>query len=218
MAMLRTLTHNAVVQVTRRRRRRRRHHRHCYLTSSVPSLCSAATTTPPTTSGSSPPSSSAPTATRCRRAPHRRNLSAAGARRTSTLWQLEQRRQFAPRLCHSATHLPAPPSTRYFAYNSVHKYTDDRPRPGAVSWHARTGPRLAHSPHPHARAGTPTTRSPRSRPTRCSTSAASSSTTSSRSRRRLGSRRCTRCSRSRSRRRRRDCRAIPAQFLAQFLL
>ena len=124
-----------------------------------------------------------------------------------------------------------------------------------MSWHARTGPRLAHSPHPHARAGTPTTRSPRSRPTRCSTSPASSSTTSSRSRRaatptshfrphsrphtrrqraprvmptsdptaspparrrRLGSRRCTRCSRSRSRRRLCDSRAIPAQFGAQF--
>ena len=33
----------------------------------------------------------------------------------------------------------------------------------------------------------------------------------------MGSRRCTRCSRSRSRRRLCDCRAIPAQFGAQFL-
>ena len=33
----------------------------------------------------------------------------------------------------------------------------------------------------------------------------------------MGYRKCTRCSRSRSRRRLRDCRAIPAQFSAQFL-
>ena len=112
VAMLRTLTHNAVVQVTRRRRRHHHchhhchhHHRHCHLTSSVPSLCSAATTTPPTTSGSSPPSSSGPTATRCRRARRRTRARPAAcsvdarvepARLVSRAFERERRRRATP--------------------------------------------------------------------------------------------------------------------------